>query len=197
MTPWLDNTVIPKNTSDNNIHFIRVPLCKQETEYTCGIACLQSILGCFGMDYRQDILAKKLQSKPIYGTDYRKIISFAQQLGFQAYFIEGMSIHKLKQFINEGITPLLLIEAWADAGVDYTSDWSDGHYVITCGYDTNRIYFMDPWTLGHYTYIPIDELKMRWHSIDKFGRKYYQSGLIIKKDHCKISYDPHKVKYLG
>jgi ABC-type bacteriocin/lantibiotic exporter with double-glycine peptidase domain len=178
-------------------NFIRVPLCRQETEYTCGVACVQSILKCYGMDYNQEVLAETLQSKPILGTDFKDIINFMRQLGFKAYFVENMSIDGLKFLISNGITPMLMIQAWAGNGVDYVSDWKDAHYVIACGYDKNRIFFMDPYTLGNYTYIPVSELLKRWHVIDKCIHKYYRSGLIIKKEHCSFEYDPSAMKYLG
>jgi ABC-type bacteriocin/lantibiotic exporter with double-glycine peptidase domain len=192
---------IPENTDilENRdcYRFIRVPLCRQETEYTCGEACVQSILGCYGLDFRQDQLAQILDSKPILGTDYRKIIHFMKKLGFQATFMENMSIDRLKCFINEGITPLLQIQAWAEKDVDYTSDWKDSHYVIACGYDGDRIFFMDPMTLGNYTYLPAEELMKRWHVPDVGGGRYYGGGLIIAKENSPFEYDPHDVKYLG
>jgi hypothetical protein len=52
-------------------NFINVPLCYQETEYTCGVACIQSILARYGMYYRQSALADILHSQPILGTDIR------------------------------------------------------------------------------------------------------------------------------
>jgi len=192
-----ENSDIPENRTCDCYRFIRVPLCRQETEYTCGEACVQSILGCYGMDYRQDELAQILDSKPILGTDYQKILLFMKMLGFQASFVKNMTIDSLKCFLNDGVTPILLIQAWADNGVDYASDWKDSHYVIACGYEGNRIFFMDPWTLGHYTYLPAEELLKRWHVPDLNFSQCYGGGLIIKKEHCPFKYDPNDMKYLG
>jgi len=188
---------ISENQTCGCFRFIRVPLCRQETEYTCGIACMQSILGCYGFDYRQDQLAQIMQSKPILGTDHQDIIRFMQLIGLQASFLTNMSIDCLKSFINDGVTPMLMIQAWADNGVDYDSDWKDSHYVIACGYEGDRIFFMDPDTLGYYTYIPVHELLKRWHVPDVSAGRCYRSGLIIKKEHCSFNYDPKDVKYLG
>lgn len=177
--------------------FIYVPLCRQETEYTCGVACVQSILGCYGFDYRQDELAIILESKPKLGTNYQKIILFVEMIGFQASFIENMNIDCLKAFIDDGITPMLQIQAWGENGVDYAWDWKDSHYVIACGYNGNQIFLMDPWTLGNYTYLTAEELLKRWHiPVVGFGQ-CYGGGLIIKTDHFQFIYDPNIVKYLG
>ncbi len=51
--------------------------------------------------------------------------------------------------------------------------WNEGvrlvgpnHYAVAIGYDEKHIYFMDPSTLGHYTFIPIAEFLDRWHDMD-------------------------------
>lgn len=192
-----DNMYAPECQICGGTHFIQVPLCYQETKYTCGVACVQSILKCYGIEYRQDELAEKLHSKPVFGTDYRTIILFMRQLGFQANFAENMCVDSLRFLIDEGVTPLILIQAWPDDDVDFASDWSDNHYVIACGYDKNQIYFMDPYTLGNYTYIPSAALPERWHVIDKDFRRYYGSGIIIKNEQSPFVYNPNEVKYLG
>lgn len=197
MLTMSDNINIPECHPCDGGRFIHVPLCRQETEYTCGVACVQSILGCYGMDYRQDELAQILESKPILGTDYQKILLFMRMLGFQASFVKNMSIDNLKCYINDGVTPMLELQAWAESCVDYASDWKDSHYVLACGYDGNRIFFMDPWTLGNYTYLPAEELRKRWHVPDVHFGQCYGGGLIIKSEHYPFKYDPGDVKYLG
>lgn len=175
-------------------HFIRLPLCHQETPYSCGVACVQSLLAGYGIIYTQDILAKLLGQKPIYGTDYNSILAFMDMLGFQASFHAGMSADLLKEHINNHITPILILQAWKDIEIDYTYDWKDSHYVIACGYDENRILFMDPWTLGYYTFIPIDMLMKRWHDFDSTGNHSYHSGIIIKHEHLPFIYNPSIIR---
>lgn len=197
MTTTSENIDISEDQDYDDDHFIHVPLCRQETEYTCGVACVQSILGCYGFDYRQDELALILESKPKLGTDYRKIILFMQMLGFQAFFQKNMTIDRLKCFINGGVTPMIQLQAWGDNGVDYASDWKDSHYVIACGYDEDQIFFMDPWTLGNYTYLTTEELLTRWHVPTVDFSQCSRCGLIITTEHFPFIYNPGTVKYLG
>jgi len=197
MTTTPENINILKNQTCDSKRIVVVPLCRQETEYTCGVACVQSILGCYGFDYRQDELALILEAKPKLGTDYGKIILFVEMIGFQASYIKNMSIDSLKFFINDGVTPILNIQAWGDNGVDYTSDWKDSHYVIACGYDGDRIFFMDPWILGNYTFLPAEELLKRWHVPALGYSQCSHCGLIIKTEHFPFIYDPKIAKYLG
>ena len=175
-------------------HFIRVPLCHQETPYSCGVACVQSILAGYGIIYTQDVLVERLRQKPIYGTDYKYIIAFMDMLGFHASFHIGMNIDLLKELISNGITPILILQAWKDIEIDYAYDWKDAHYAIACGYDENRIIFMDPWTLGYYTFIPINMLMKRWHDFDSSGNHSYHSGLIVHHEYLPVVYNPNIIK---
>lgn len=174
--------------------FIKVPLCCQETPYTCGVACVQSILAGYGIIYRQDVLIEMLKQKPLFGTDFHNIIDFMQMLGFQAALDIDMDIKAVKAYIDKGITPILMIQAWKDDAIDYTYDWRDSHYTIACGYDEERIIFMDPWTLGNYTYIKNSELIKRWHLVDSNKNHYYNCGLIIKNDNCPYIYNPKTIE---
>lgn len=197
MVSKLENISPTENHISSHNHFIHVPLCFQETVYTCGVACVQSLLASYRIIYRQDVLVEMLQQKPIYGTDYHNIISFMQMLGFQASFNIDMNIDLLKEYIDKGITPILMIQAWKDDDIDYSFDWKDSHYVIACGYDENQIIFMDPYTLGNYTFIPNSELLKRWHTVDQSGSHYYCTGLIIKNENCPFLYDPNIIKHQG
>jgi len=178
-------------------NFIHVPLCYQETEYTCGIACVQSLLARYGIIYRQSALADILHSQPILGTDANTIIYFMELLGLNADMIDNMEINDIKDYIDSGIAPMLLIQAWPDDEIEYQYDWKDAHYIIVCGYYDNGIYAMDPYTLGNYTYLPFRDLLKRWHVVDKSGVRHLNSGLIIEYENCPIKYNPKEIKYLG
>ncbi len=176
--------------------FIYVPLCHQETPYTCGVASVQSILEGYGLTYTQDVLSEMLKQKPLYGTDYRNIISFMEMLGFLATFHIEMKIEMIKELIDNKITPLLMLQAWKEDDIDYCYDWRDSHYVIACGYDDKRIFFMDPWTLGYYTFLTYEALVKCWHTLDSTGLHFYYPALIIKHEQLPFCYNPNKIKQM-
>lgn len=178
-------------------NFIPVPLCHQETEYTCAVACVQSTLARYGIWFRQDTLAEILHQKPILGTDYQNIISYLQRLGFSAMMAENMSIDDLKNYIDEGIAPMLVIQAWPDDEIEYPFDWKDAHCIVACGYYDQGIYVMDPWTLGNFTYLSFTELMERWHAVDQTSVRHLQSGIIAQYKNCPLKYNPRAVKHLG
>lgn len=173
---------------------IRVPLCRQATDYTCGVAALQSILGYHLTDVRQDVLAKKVKADPQTGARYRQIEKYARKQGYTVTDYADMTIEDLETLLDAGNPVICLIQAWAKPGTDYANDWKDGHYVVAIGYDQNSVYFMDPSTLGNYTYIPIDEFLVRWHDGDS-KRKYVHFGICLQK--AGPLYNPEEVLPLG
>ena len=175
---------------------LTVPLCRQATSYTCGPAALQSILGYYNEEYQEDYLAYHLHTKVCVGTDFRDILSFCHHISFKASFEEFGTISILKKYIDQSIPVLILLQAWSAVRRDYTTSWGDGHYVVACGYDEHNILFMDPSTLGHYTYIPNQEFLNRWHLEDSYG-VYDHAYMIIKKQYSCKPYNPKLLKYLG
>ncbi len=175
-------------------NLIRVPLIRQNTGFTCGVSSLESIFAYYGQDYRADKLALALRTTAEYGTDYRDIMRVALNSGYRVQEYSAMTVDQLKAFIDAQTPVLLLIQAWPGKPVDWSRDWKDGHYVVAIGYDEDNIYFMDPSTVGNYTYIPVDEFISRWHDKDRRGVKLINFGIVI--DGKEPAYDPDQIKSL-
>ncbi len=175
-------------------NLIRVPLVRQSTDYTCGVAALQALLAYYGQDVREDVLSKALHAKHKTGTRYKNIAHYAQEHGLSVEIRKEMSVEELRQSLKAGHPVLCLIQAWPDKKTDFASDWDDGHYVVAVGYDDQKFVFMDPSTVGHYAYIPVEEFFQRWHDIDGkeklnyFGMSFGKEGSI---------YDPDKMERLN
>jgi ABC-type bacteriocin/lantibiotic exporter with double-glycine peptidase domain len=175
--------------------FIDIPMCYQETEYTCGIASLQSVLARYGIFYRQSALADILHSQPILGTDYKSILYLSELMGLRASFKENLRIADLKRYIDFGTVPILILQAWRlEDDIDYALDYKNAHYIVACGYDENGIYAMDPNLLGNYGFLSYPELLTRWHAVDKDNVRHMKSALIIGNKKYPITYDPDDVK---
>lgn len=171
---------------------IQVPMTRQATDYTCGVAALQSILYYYGKEFREDKLAEKLQADPVRGTQYPKIVEYARSLGFRVDVQTSMTLQDLKRQIDGRKPVIVLIQAWPDSPVDWSMDWKDGHYAIALGYDADNVYFMDPSTLGHYTFIPIPEFLERWHDTDD-GTRLYHFGMMITMEPAGPIYNPDRI----
>jgi predicted double-glycine peptidase len=163
-------------------NLIPIPLIRQSTNYTCGVAALQSILYAYAnKDYREDRLAKKLKATSEDGTDHREIVAVAREFGFEARAEQNMGLEKLKSYVDNGIPVIVAIQAWCgeEGQVDWKHRWDDGHYCVVVGYDEERLFFMDPSTPGNYTYIPVQEFLDRWHDIDQRKEQVIQLGIIL------------------
>ncbi len=170
---------------------IKVPMTRQATNYTCGVAALQSVLAYFGDDIREGALASELKSNSKIGTAYQQIARFARSKSYKVDVLKNMSIERLKGLLDKDQPVICLVQAWAQRQVDYSRDWNDGHYVVAIGYDHNKIYFMDPSTVGNYTYIPTDEFLARWHDTDGKERLVH-FGMVLTKG--KPAYDAFEFK---
>ncbi len=168
---------------------IPVPLARQATGYTCGVAALQSVLHYFGQSYRQDVLAEALGSNPEHGTNYKRMAAFAQANGVACQAHEGLSPATLRAMVGAGKPVVIALQAWGEPGVDYAADWEDGHYVVVVGFDDANFYFMDPSVLGNYTYLSVDALLARWHDC------YLEDGQIVRLHRFGLSFSGAPVAY--
>jgi predicted double-glycine peptidase len=160
--------------------FIYTPLYRQQTEYTCGVAALQSVLHYYGVeDQPEATVAEALGSDPDGGTDHREMMAYARQHGLTATTRANMTVDDLAALIDRKRPVILAIQAWADDGTDYAESYENGHYVVATGIDRDNVYFMDPYTRGTYTFIPKAELETRWHDMDIEGPLEHW-GLILE-----------------
>lgn len=181
---------LPFCASEN---LIAVPMTRQATNYSCGAAAMQSMFGFYGEDLNEDELVKLLKTNSEEGTDYNEIVKVAKEKGYEVKVYKDMSLAQLKKQLDKKNPVLCLIQAWAEKKVDYSTDWQDGHYVVAIGYDKSRIFFMDPSTLGNYTFIKNKDFLKRWH--DKNSTESLNHfGLTIKKK--KSSYKTGAIKFM-
>jgi predicted double-glycine peptidase len=156
------------------------PTFRQTTNYTCGAACVKVVLEYMGLDYGEMDLAKLLKSNKDDGTNFNEMAKFIRKHG--AYTsLSPMTVDDLKVCINDNAPVIVAIQAWNEEdNHDYSTEWSDGHYVVVIGYDdeNNRLYFEDP-SDDKRNYLPVEEFKKRWHDHDANGKIYINYGLAI------------------
>ena len=186
---------LPKNS-------IMLPLMRQSTFYTCGVASLQSCLYYWQVyDSTEEQLAIQCGTTEEQGTPPESIVKVAQSYNLTAFLKENCDLNDLKVAIHDGFTVILDVQAWTDLQepVDWKNDWEDGHYVGLVGIDDEYVYLMDPSTGGTYAFVPISELLDRWHDYelleDGSRREYVHSAIYIKGDNPWIY--PHLITYMG
>lgn len=184
--------IIRKNTTKLNAkdlpaNFMFLPITRQATDYTCGASALQSVMRYYGDEYMETELANILKSDPNEGTTYNNIVNYSRSEGYKVNVYKNMKFADLKKLINNKKPVIVLLQAWSDTPQDYTKDWEDGHYAVAIGYDEKNVYFMDPSTLGNYTFVPARQFQDRWHDTDG-AEKLYNFGMVVEKD--VVKYNP-------
>ena len=169
---------------------IRVPLVRQPDGYTCGVAALQSVLHYFGHRVRFDTLTVALGATPEQGTNYRRMVAYAQDCGIETTVYIKMDLPALRAQIDAGVPVIVALQAWGDdAHTAYADAWDDGHYVVVVGYTDEHFYFMDPSTLGNYTFLPVNEFLQRWHDC------YDEDGCTVRLDQFGMALRSADVRY--
>lgn len=178
---------------------VRTPLVRQPDGYTCGVAALQSVLHYYGVFVRYDKLATALGADPERGTHYQRMAAYAQASGLDVTIFTEMALNSLRQRVDAGVPVIVALQAWGDSpGSAYVDAWDEGHYAVVVGYDQNRFYFMDPSTLGNYTYIATEEFLTRWHDCyEEAGAtiRLYRFGMAVRG--ATVCYLSDQIKPMG
>jgi predicted double-glycine peptidase len=179
-----------------SIDLIKVPRLRQATDYTCGVCALQAVLAYYGDDVREDVLSRALKANPRDGTRYQAIADYSRKQGYNVAIKKDAELQELEAILKSGLPAICLIQAWAETKssspgkkIDYASDWQDGHYVVAVGFDKDNFYFMDPSTVGTYTYIQRNDFLERWHDTDGH-EKLHHFIMVISKEK---PYDPEAI----
>lgn len=193
------NKAILEHTHSKKL--MKLPICRQASDYTCGVACVRSLLRYtkYDFDIREYNLKIALKADEDNGTKWYNIANYLKAVRlddtnhkyFEVEKREHMTVEDLIKEIKKGHPVMCAIQAWNwdeneqyTMDLDYSKEWECGHWVIAIGYLRDNIIFMDPSTEANYTYIPKDKLVARWHdyNVDENNKRYdaIQLGLIIK-----------------
>jgi predicted double-glycine peptidase len=145
--------------------FLKIKNVRQSNTYSCGVACLMSILAYYNrFDGNESELAKKLKTNYDDGTSPENIIKTAKEFGLNSYMKENCTIEDLKKFVSNKIPVILSYQAWSnDEQEPWSKEQDDGHYSVLIGVDDNNVYINDPSLLNKKGLIPIKEFMKRWH----------------------------------
>ena len=169
------------------------PELRQVSNYSCGSNAMQSILGYYGTDIREDELIEKLHTNKEEGTEVKDMTRVAKEFGLKTKPIK--TVEDLQAAIKDGMPVLLTIQAWEDEeNTDWENTWDAGHYVVAIGYNDKEIIFEDP-SSENRTYLTFDELDKRWHDLDADGSKLEHWGLAVYGKEPK--YNSEELVHMG
>lgn len=196
---------LPETDETGKYKFLKLPLYRQSHNFTCGVACVASVLRYAGYDFdtREDRLLWELAATPENGTNYVNITEYldavriddfpntpviATEVVCEDYASNDLTLtdsllSQLRAALDDDSPVICAIQAWRDDGDYKAKTEDDGHYVVLIGYkkdtekDTYIYYFMDPSTAGSYTYLTEEEFSLRWH--DSLEGKSKRIGIIV------------------
>lgn len=110
---------------------------QQQTDYTCGVACVRTILGAFGRPVPSEKkLAQILGSTDQDGTRAENMAWHLAEAGLDVEVSSGGTVAQLKAFLRKGY---LTIIDWVEWG---------GHYCVVLDYERCQGYSGGLFTLG-------------------------------------------------
>jgi uncharacterized protein len=154
---------------------LNFPEVTQSYEYDCGSTALQAVLTYYGKEEHGGKLIKLIKTSKRRGTKLLKILEALKKYDLK-FDSKTMTIEELKNYIDQKIPIIILIQAWRIKDIPYTNNYDNGHWVIVIGYDEEKIYFEDPYVFKR-TFLTTSELEDRWHG--KEGNKIIKHGVAI------------------
>ena len=170
-----------------NLALFSMPDTRQSTEYSCGAAAMQAVLGYWGRDIGEEDVREMLNTNEVSGTYPDDIIRVAKALGLKAEYKENMSMTDLENYVAEGIPVVVDCQAWRSVS-QYNESWADtwnnGHWLVVIGIDENNVTLEDPYILGDRGYMSREEFLARWHNVrgldDTDTGKQIHMGIAIR-----------------
>jgi predicted double-glycine peptidase len=160
---------------------INLRIGRQTFDFDCGATALQMVMEYYGVEIRQDKLMKELGTDTS-GTSVDSMISVAEKNGFKVYSATGVSMERVKGFVDEGQPVIVLVQAWAERYMtleDWKADDDDGHYAIVIGHNGDIIIFEDPSSTRR-TWLTEGEFLARWHDVDsRTKRKLEHFAMVL------------------
>jgi predicted double-glycine peptidase len=151
-----------------NLALFSMPDTRQSTEYSCGAAAMQAVLGYYGRDIGEEDIREMLNTNEESGTYPDDIIRVAGALGLQAEYKENMTMADLESYVAQGIPVIVDCQAWRSVS-QYNESWADtwynGHWLVVIGIDENNVTLEDPYILGDRGFMPREEFEARWHNV--------------------------------
>lgn len=119
----------------------KFPFYMQETDYTCGAACMRMALEWFGMRKTEMQVAMLLGTvlpggRGIVGTRNRNFPELAERLRLDYIVERNSSIKRLAELVERG---------WIVIVGYYIAQKMEGHYALARRIDSRFIHFWDPW----------------------------------------------------
>ncbi len=160
---------------------IDIPSGRQTFDFDCGAKSLQLVLAYYGLDIPEVQLLKELKVGTE-GTPLKNMIAVAEKYGFTVHAKCYFTLQKVKQYVDNNIPVIVLVQAWANKPMtleEWKHDYNDGHYSIVVDHYGSILVFEDPASFSK-TWMTEREFMIRWHDVDPASNvKLEHFGMVL------------------
>jgi ABC-type bacteriocin/lantibiotic exporter with double-glycine peptidase domain len=114
----------------------KLPFHRQETAFSCAVACLRILLEYQGVKVSEAELREKCKTTEL-GTYAKDLMACARNFGFEAS-LEYLTVDQLKSLVDGGVYPIAYINMFPTSYIPYT------HAVIIESLEGNQLLIVDP-----------------------------------------------------
>lgn len=134
---------------------------RQQTDYTCGLACMRMILSSKNI-YKTEEELKKLLLYPKYPgpTPHKGFTNICKKMKFDCLELENSSIKKIKELLKKDFNVIVS---------RYIPSQKVDHYAIVKKIDKENIYFLDPWFGKNHKYT-LKYFEKKWFDLENKKR---------------------------
>jgi predicted double-glycine peptidase len=129
---------------------LKIKPFRQQTGH-CGPASLKMVLDYYGLDKSEQELIELTDCNMDLGVEAGRLLTTAQDLGFNGYIKDNAELPDIKQEVIEHKRPVI---------VDWFSE-DDGHYSVVVDINDENIYLLDP-ELGYVRAMRLNKFYRVW-----------------------------------
>lgn len=112
---------------------ITLPFHRQDTDYSCGAACVQAVLDYYGLEAGEPALRKMLGTSPEAGTRPEEILALLDALGLRTEARDGLTLEEVAVGTDKGYPVLACCQMHGG-----------GHWVVLTGVNGSTVQYLDP-----------------------------------------------------
>lgn len=132
---------------------------KQETNITCGPACIKTILNFYNLpELEEQYIANLAHTNQDIGTSREDLENTLNTLGLKTHSQFEGSLLQLQKYVEEKIP--VIVYYWSEDESDHSVSWF--HYSIVAEITSDHIGLADPWT-GRIEILPIVDFLDLWY----------------------------------
>ena len=160
---------------------LAVPHIRQRTNYSCGPACLASVLAFHGKAIDEQTLIRRTGATPEDGLSPAAIAKFLKASRYSHKQQARMTLSLLRAYLDRGWPVIVAYQAWPHkpSETDLGRSWDHGHYSVVVSVDAGRVCLVDPSSKRPRRFLDAAKFIASWRDIETNGRIYRRWGVAI------------------